>query len=423
MDLISKLKNRIGFLDNFSRDAILMFSVGLLVNIFALIYRLFMIRKLSPVDYGLLNSLLALLAIISIPAGTIKTVIMKFSSQYHGLNQMPNVGALIYGSLKRVSMIGLILSGFFVFGSKAIAAFLQIPSPAYLVVLGFIMLVSTILPVTLGGLNGLQHFGYLAFNMIVNAGLNLSLGILFVSLGFRVMGALGGWLLAVSIALLISFPPLKEVIKQGKNQIIDFKDKYMFILPVAVMFLCFMALTNIDILLVKHFFSPLKAGYYSIAQMVGRIIFFLPQAISLVMFPKASYHKAQKKDTKAFLKKSLFYASILCFGAATLSILFPALILKILAGKVYPECIALARVFSVNMAFLALVGISVDYFLSTHNFKFIPYMIFFIILEILLILIFHQSLLQVISLVCAVSMAMFFVNLKFVVQRTANTTN
>ena len=65
-----------------------------------------------------------------------------------------------------------------------------------------------------------------------------------------------------------------------------------------------MVLTNIDLILVKHFFTPIEAGYYSIAQMVGKIILILPIPIVTVMFPKlSSLDGREEKNTLDFRKE------------------------------------------------------------------------------------------------------------------------
>ena len=168
-----------------------------------------------------------------------------------------------------------------------------------------------------------------------------------------------------------------------------------------------MLLVNFDMILVKYFFTPLESGFYSLAQMVGKIFLFLPIAISMVMFPRTSAQKAKNMDTFSTLKKSLFYAFGLCIMACSFYNIFPSFVLKILTGKVYPESVLLGRLFSASMTFFTLSYILMLYFLSLKEFHFIKYLVFFTILQNLAIFIFHRSLLGVQIILCFNSMLLF----------------
>jgi len=61
---------------------------------------------------------------------------------------------------------------------------------------------------------------------------------------------------------------------------------YAYCLPVSAMLISFTILTNSDVTLVKKFFSPLEAGYYSVAQMVGKIILFFRERFPLWCSPR-----------------------------------------------------------------------------------------------------------------------------------------
>lgn len=105
----------------------------------------------------------------------------------------------------------------------------------------------------------------------------------------------------------------------------------------------FVWLVSFDMVLVQYFFSGQESGAYSLAQMVGRVFLFLPGAISIVMFPRASFLNTINSNTSAVLKKSLLYASCLSLSAALFYNIFPFFVLRILTGKVLGESIALGR--------------------------------------------------------------------------------
>ncbi len=420
--------------DDFIRHGSWMFLATSIGSLFNLSYQLYMVRHLTPVDYGILNSLLALLLVISVPAGTFQATITKYIASFHAHNHWGKIKFFLFKFAKIVSVFGFVFFLIFTLGSKYISSFLQIPSSAPVLIIAVLLLLSVILPLTLGGLQGLQMFGWMGLNMIMSGGVKLTMGVILVSLGFKVMGALSAYILASVAMVFLSFFPLKRfILKNLKISVvsiettnpgnsldkIDYTEVYKYFLPVAITLLCFMALVNGDIILVKHFFSPLEAGYYSIAQMAGKIILFLPGAITIVMFPKASNLHAHGKDTWSILKKSLLMAGFLCGGASLVCILFPSLTIKLLSGKEYIESISLVWLFALSMTFFALLYTILFYQLSIHRFNFIYPLIFFTVLQTILIVLFHQSLSQVLYILCGNSLLLFGINLRLVRNSTS----
>ncbi len=65
-----------------------------LYNLFNLLFHLFMVRSLPPVDYGHLNTLMALSMFISVPANTIQTTVTKFVSSFQIRQRVVNIVAV-----------------------------------------------------------------------------------------------------------------------------------------------------------------------------------------------------------------------------------------------------------------------------------------------------------------------------------------
>lgn len=425
--MIKKLKLKLN--DDFIRHGTWMLLASGLASFFNLLYQVYMSRNLSTVDFGILNSLIALLLIISVPAGTLQTAITKFTAGFHAHNHWEKIKMFLSKLTKRVLLFGILFFLIIVLGSRYIASFFQIPDSALVVIIAVLMLLSVILPLALGGLQGLQMFGWLGLSGIMGSGLKLVLGITFVGLGFRVMGALGAYIASNLTILILSFVPLRRLLLEkfslstgstevtesaGSSDKINFSEVYQYFLPVAITLLCLMVLTNFDIILVKHFFAPVEAGYYSYAQLVGKIILFLPGPITIVMFPKVANLYAQNKDTRAIIKKSLVMVGLLCGIGALLCTHFRVLIIRILAREEYLESIKLIGLFTVTMTFFALLYTLLFYQLSIHRLSFIYPLIFFTVLQTVLIILFHQSLSQVLYILCGNSMLLFVINLRLI---------
>lgn len=172
-----------------------------------------------------------------------------------------------------------------------------------------------------------------------------------------------------------------------------------------------MILTNVDVVLVKHFFKPVEAGYYSAAALIGKAVLFLPGAIAMVMFPKSSELYAQNRDSFPVLKKSLFYVCLIAGAAAIICLLFPSVIIWLFLGTKYTASAPLVGRFAIAMTLFGLTNILFLYGLSIHKFGFLYLLGIFTMAQIIAIILFHSNLSQVIWIVLLNGLLLFMVNL------------
>jgi O-antigen/teichoic acid export membrane protein len=393
-----------------------------LFNLLNLFYHFFMIRLLPPVDYGHLNTLMALLMVFSVPASTVQTTITKFVSSYEVQRKYDQVRRMLRHLLSLVTLFAVCIFLIIVLGSSFLTSFFQISSQKLILLLGILLLLNMVTQVPVGGLQGLQRFGWLTLNYITNGGTKFILGILFVLLGWGVLGAMGAIVISYFISTFLSLLVLKVYVSKLKGppfqeqkgeesepSYVSEVARYFFHVGVAL--LCYMVLTNIDLILVKHFFTPIEAGYYSIAQMVGKIILFLPIPVLTVMFPKLTSWQGQEERRLPILKKSLLIAALLCGVAVIIGLIFPSLIIRVLSGREYPKCIPLVRFFCISMSFFALILILIYYHLSSHRRSFLFSLFLLTLAQIVLIVLFHETLSQVLIIVGGVGFCLFLVNL------------
>ena len=171
-----------------------------------------------------------------------------------------------------------------------------------------------------------------------------------------------------------------------------------------------MGLTQMDLIFVKHLFTPVEAGYYSIAQMVGKMFLFLPLPVVMVMFPKVSLLEAQHKETLPILIRSLMATGVLGGIGILLSHLFPDWITQVLTGKTYPDCSPLIRLFSINMTFFSLTFILLYYHLATRRKEALYPLSLLTFIQVGAIALFHETMTQVLYIVGAVAFCLLGIN-------------
>ena len=406
-------------LDNFTKNNLIMFFANGLGSFFNLLYQLVMLRLVSKNTFASLNSLLSLLVILSVPCLAFTAMVTKHVSSHNarrklgqlkGIWQKLSVHAFLFSSI--------VLAAIILF-RRNIAGFLQLDSLNSVIILGGIFFFSGIVPLVNGGLQGLERFKWLAAIGAASGFLKLLLSAgLVKNAAHPLEGALCGFLLSIFISILFSIWPLRFLWFGQSGEKTEIKQLYIHSLPILAVSLCFALLTNIDMVLVKHFFLT-DAQDYSIAQMVGKIILSISGMIYVVMFSRASGLHAVRESSKGILRRSLFFTFVLSFLAVIIYNLFPGFIFGILAGSVNPQVIALGRFFSLSMLFYALNNVLFYYQLSIERYGFIKPLILMVSAQIAALWLFHQTTLAVASIMLVSSLAIFILNLRSALEAAA----
>lgn len=378
-----------------------LFSGMMAGSIFNYFFTLIMGRMLGPSDYGVLIALFSLFYIISVPSATIQTVAMKFTSFVKNQGALEKITSLLLYLTKRVFWLGLV--SFFIFAilSKPIASYLKIDSP-YLVILTMASLLFIfLLPINRGILQGLQNFKGLSINSIIDPLFKLILGVILVFLGLKVFGALLGLIFGIFFAYVFSFIPLKNILKKREK---EEKPKGLFRYTGWV-FLAMLLITlasNLDILLIKHFWDGEEAGLYAALSMMGKIILFISLPVVSVMFPMISDLYERKERHYLILINS--FVLVVALGAAVLAIyiIAPGLSVKILYGTKYLKIAPYLGLFGFAILLYALINVFVNYYLSVKNFLFLIPITLFLTLEVILLWFFHDSFFTIIRVLIAV---------------------
>lgn len=401
------------FKDKFLKNNVLMFFSTSIVSLANLFYQVLVVRNLSVTGYGMFNSLLSTFVIFSLPLMSLSTMIAKFVSHYNNIGQRKTADFLLSRLLRHMFFIALSFLAAYLILAPVIKGYLHLDSIVPVYFLGGMLFTTILLTVMLGGLQGFERFVWFSASSMVSGVLKLVLAFLFIRIGWDLLGALGAYLVAVVIGLLVTFFPLKKILYLNEKAMdINLKEKYRFVIPSIITFGCIALLTNVDVILVKHLFPDLKAGYYSVAQLIGKIVLYIPSAIYIVILPRTSGLNAQQKDPKVVLIKALKYTAILCLFVLGFYNIFPEFILGILTGKVNSEIIFLGRLFSITMPFFALLVVLLLYQLSVSKFMFLKSLVLFSLLQILVISLFHISLTQVLLTLLANSIILFSLNLR-----------
>jgi len=402
------------FSSELGRGASILFITIGIFNFLNLLFHFSMGRLLGPVDYGTLAVLMSLMYIYNIPAEAIQNIITKYTSKFNLKKENKKIKFFMFKSLKKGFKIALwiflIATLFAIFLSK----FLGINF--WLILLTNVLIFSAFSnPITSGVLQGRKKFKILGINMILSSGLKLVFAISLVIIGFKVFGAMIGVLIGVFSGLIFSFYFNREIIEE-KEEKVPFKNIYSKSVPYFISTLVIFLIFSLDIILAKRFFSPELAGQYSVLSMLGKIIFFGTVAISKAMFPLTSEKHESNENHFELFKKSILIIASICVIAVGIYAFFPKLVVGILYGNQYLNVAPYLIYSGLALSFLSLSNLVLIYGLSINGLRKSHYLFIFLIIEIILLSLFHSSILEYILAFMVCNIIIFICSFLFIKQ-------
>lgn len=383
--------------DDMTRHGTIMVAFGLVAGLVNYLFQLTMGIMLTSAQYGTLYSLLSLLGIVSIFSSAIHTSVTKFASKFKAQGKLSMVNYLWRFSLKRSLLFGL--AGFLVLSllSPLISRFLNMDNYWYLIILLLSLIVTFVLAVNYGILRGLQRFLPIGYSNVLNAILKLSVAALLVYLGLGVYGGLLGLLIAGLIVLTVTLLFLKDLAGAGSEKVeISGLHSYAGLTLLAIA--TFTVLTNIDVILVKHYLSPDITGNYSVIAVLGKIALIAPGGIVIAMFPKTSELFETNSAHRPALMKAILLTLLLAGGVVTIYWLFSEFIVNFLFGDKYPLVTPYLFKYSIAMLLFATSYVLMNYFLSLNQTKVAYSFVVAMLLQLSLIISFHSDIAQIVNI-------------------------
>lgn len=421
------IKNKLSSIikDDLILDTIFVFIGTSLAGFFNLLYHLVSVRLLGPEDYGTFNALISIIMFSLMAITPLGTSLVRYFTEYIAKGEFGTLLDVFKKIIKRLVYCAVVVILLFMLFSVSLSDFLNTKQIYIIICAGIIALSLFPLPIV-SLLQSFQKFKIYSGIGIISAFGKLIVGSLFMMIGYKIYGGLLGIFIGPMLVLAASLFFIFRITKKELGSVrIDnplsncLVPIYKYFFPVSITMFSFTFLTNIDVILVKHFFSPLEAGYYSIAQMVGKITLFLPSALAIVIFPKSTKAFVLKSSSLKILYKSFLMAGICCSLSTLLSFLFPELVLTVLTGKANSVSGSLVGIFALAMSFYALLWITINYLLAIHNLKFILPILLLAIMQTVTIYFCHSKLLDVLYVLLFYSVISFAAGL-IVVKTTKN---
>lgn len=389
MQVISLIKSR-----KITSEQLFMLSV-LVVNGGNYLYNLILGRLLGPAQFADAAVLITFLLVLSFIAMTFQLVTAKFSVLFEA-DLFKNFISRVY---KNALLVGLLFGILIIYFSTQLQNIFNTSSSTMFVVFGIGVPLYFLMSVNRGVFQGQKEFKLLSitYQGEMLSRLIITLGLIFL---FNIQSSV-----VIAVGILISFgfglfPFETENISFKKTFVDASKSKQVrnFFMLTAFYELTQIIINNSDILLVKHYFESYEAGLYASLALIGRIVYFVAWMFVMLLLPTVIQLHKEGKSTAPVLFKYVGYIATIAIVIVLTCAIFPETMITLLFGKSYLPMAPLLWKYAVATGMFAVSNIFAYYYLSLD--KYIPVIIsgVFGMLQMGLVIVFHQSLEQVVHM-------------------------
>jgi len=258
-------------------SAALLGSTGL-VSATNLLYNIAIARGLGPAGFGHATAIYTLLMLLSAVTLAFQLVCSKLVAKSVDL---PGKVAIYRELLRRSWQTGLVVGALIAVSSATIAQYLHLPESRDIILLGLGTALYVPLGVRRGMLQGTYDFRRLAVNFVLEALIKIVGALVLLHYGFGVSGVIGAVVISIAIAYLTACPAVAGTAESRARVGPAFREG----MQASIFFLGQVIISNLDILLVKHYFVADVAGLYAVVALVGRVVYMFSWSVISSMFP------------------------------------------------------------------------------------------------------------------------------------------
>lgn len=353
----------------FEKSSIILFCIMMGGNVCNYLFQIIVGNLMSVEDYGVVNTVLAIVALFSIPTTIITMISARYMALNVDLNRKEPILSTLHFLYKMVALIGamvLVVGG--AFGGSIAQAF-GLESDGFVYGALIIVLFNLAYSITSGSLQGLKKFTSFGLQGFIVALVKLIGSVLLVILGCRIYGVLVAIVIGTVLAIFFSMKDvgteLAQAIRYRGESVIDLREFVAYALGTIVSQCCVTILTNGDILMVKYYFTEREAGVYSSAMVIGKIAMYVSTAVVATLFPMVVEKHERGEDTMPLLRKAMLYGGGMSIVCATGMILLGKYVIGILFGQKYLDAIGYLPFVCAYVVPLTFLTVFMNYFLAT----------------------------------------------------------
>jgi O-antigen/teichoic acid export membrane protein len=264
-----------------------------------LVYNLALAHALGADRFGHASVVYTVLMLLSAVTLSFQLLCSKFVAKSDSLSEKIAIYRFLH---RRAFIFGIGISLLLAYSSPMISRYLNLPTRNYIMVLASAVVFFIPLGVRRGLMQGMYDFRNLAFNFVLEVVVKLVGAIIFIAAGYGVSGVIAAIVTSVVVAYIFS-KPRRVLVSASQTTMAAAVGEGI---QAIVFFVGQVIINNLDIILVKHFFSATEAGVYTAVALVGRVVYMLSWSVVSGMIPFSAATPSEKKeDGRAVLGTAL----------------------------------------------------------------------------------------------------------------------
>lgn len=357
--------------DGMLLQSALVFIGSMVLNVGGFAFHALASRMLGVVTYGTLYTLISLVTVMLLPGALLAPVVSRFAAEFATLHDSDHLRSLV-SDLARFSAVAVALYA-------VVALLFAIPASAYLGVPAWSILTAGLIAAAgfVSGIlravsRGVQDFGAYALSATAEGVVKVVALLALGALGLRLLSGILGFFVGILAGLAVIAWQVTYRYRGAVTQRIryDWARIASSSAGSAAMIFAITCIGSVDIIVVKHVFSPHDAGLYSAAALGGKVAFYLVAFIPMVMLPRVTQRHVRGESTRAAFSESLGLLAVLAAGALVAFGFFGQALLNALVGGAFEAATPLLLPYAAAMMLLAITNLLASYGLATHRLNF-----------------------------------------------------
>lgn len=388
------------------KDPMLFWTASMVANVLNWVFNLQAGRILTKEDFATLSVFLSLQYLSTVPANALSTTISRFTAFYSQKREREKHFFFFRQYWWLAWCLGILLVTAFIILRESIQTFFSIDSSNLILFFSFLLIPLFLLAFEKGTLSGQLAFIWLGVLVIVEALTKVliiffadNLGIPYLNLAVLALpvSIFVAWF--VGLIVTRSYHPLPAGKSNNEFKSHEVKETYNFLSNSFLAGLGVVLIYSLDVLLIKHYFPPNEAGVFSTLSLLGKMLFFGAGSLIGLLIPLTAKDIAKNLSGR---KPFLILLSVVSAIGLTIwfsYLMIPQTVVKILLTERGYVALPYLTKYSLAMLFLVLAVCFSTYNLAKKNYLPSRLIILAAIFEAGLIVLFHNSLHQVVDII------------------------
>jgi O-antigen/teichoic acid export membrane protein len=350
------------------RGAGIMTIATLATGLMGYAYQVLIGRMLSPAEFALFSAVMAFWMFFGSPLGAMLMLVSRRVSNLCARDHSEVLIDLYKKSHAYLAVGGVVSISVLALFAPTVQLYLKSPDQSPVWQFGLLLVLSPFLIINNAFFQGLKNFIQLGATGFVGVLIKMGISAWLIFLGFGVSGALGGVVLSTLLVWIYGVIRISGRLPRNNIPHSSLIEPFPIasIMPVLIANIAFVAMTQLDMVLVNYYFAPDQAGLYAAASVLGKAVLYLPGGLVFALFPLVAENHAKNKASAHLLLQAVAATATCCGLAALFYWIFGEWLIHVLYGPAYAGAGELLRWYGLAILPMTLVMVA-EYFLIAQG--------------------------------------------------------